>query len=172
MDSPRAVSSDFETCIQRGFLDNSRRKIIINKEYIEFEDKNLINSENSRIDWKDFDGIRYGYEQVRGFYFNIGWRRQIFIRDSAKKQIKIYLTSLYNFRNKWNQEKFSMILQAILNAFLTNHVAQLINLVKSGQIVSLAGTQVSKDEIVFNFKKELIKIDFLILNMASYRRYF
>ena len=72
MGTSHAASSHFETFIQRGFLDNSKRKIAINKECIEFEGKNLINPENSRLYWKDFDGIRYGYERIRGYYFYIG----------------------------------------------------------------------------------------------------
>lgn len=172
MASSQTALSHFETFIQRGFLDNRERKVVITKEYIEFEDKNRIDSENSRLYWKDFDAIRYGNERIRGYSFYIGLKRQIFIQDSNKNQIKISLTSLYSFRHKKNHEKFSEILNTIFNSFLNSHVFTLIELVKSGQKITLAGVEVSKDEVAYHFKKELLKIDFLVLNIASYKSYF
>jgi hypothetical protein len=170
--SSQNISPFFETFIQRGVLDNIKRKVFVNEEYIEFEDKNRVGAENVRLYWKDFAAIRYGYEWIRGYYFYIGLRRMIFIRDSYNNEIKISLTSFYNLRNKRNQEKFSEILGAIFKFFLTNHIAGLIKLIKHGQIISLSGIQISKEDITFNHKKELIRIDFLVLNIAAYKRYF
>lgn len=170
--SSQNTSTYFETFIQRSFLDNLKRKVFVNEEYIEFEDKNRVGVENARLYWKNFATIRYGYEWIRGYYFYIGLRRMIFIRDSDNNEIKISLTSFYNLRNKRNQEKFSEILGAIFKFFLTKHVAGLTKLIKDGQTISLSGIQISNEDITFNHKKELIRIDFLVLNIASYKRYF
>ncbi len=162
----------FETYIQRGFLDNLPRKIIINPEYIEFEDKNRVNAENSKLYWKDFDGIRYGYERIRGYSFYIGLKRSIYVKDTNNNQIKISLTSLYKIRSKRNQEKYSEILHAIFDFFLNSYLGKIIQDVKSGETVTFGGVKVSAQQVEFNFKKESVNIDFLVLNIASYRTYF
>ncbi len=162
----------FETYIQRGFLDNAPRKIIINSEYIEFEDKNRVDAENSKLYWKDFDGIRYGYERISGYYFYIGLKRKIYIKDVNSNQIKISLTSLYKIRSKRNHQKFSEILQAIFDSFLSNRLKSLIEAVKSGETITLAGVKVSQQQVEFNYKEKLANIDLLVLNIATYKSYF
>jgi hypothetical protein len=165
-------SANFETFIQRGLFDNVKRKTTVNRDYIEFEDKNLIGAENSRLFWKDFDAIRYGYERIRGYSFYIGLRRKIYIRNKDHDEIKISIASVYNFRHKQRNREFSEILNAIFDFFLNDHVANLIKSIESGETLNLSKVQVSNSKVSFLIKKIEVDIDFLVLNMASYNRFF
>lgn len=60
--SSQNTSPYFEAFIQRGFPDNIKRKVFVNEEYIEFEDKDRVDAENTRLYWKDFAAMRCGYE--------------------------------------------------------------------------------------------------------------
>ena len=63
--------------IKRGFLDNRERKLIINPEFIKFENKNSISDAYTQFNKDSIIEYRYGINWIEGLYFTIGREYQI-----------------------------------------------------------------------------------------------
>jgi hypothetical protein len=166
---------EFKTKIKRSFLDNAWRNLIITKDYILFEDKDLANDSHTQFNKSEITAYRYGVKWIRGAKFTIGRDYQIYIQNIEGKIIKINIKSFYGI-NKINNYKnyvditdslWNLIFKDIANDFLAKH--------KNGESFSIGKVKFTVDHVIIQ-KSALLKTkEFSIpwdkLQIKDYRTY-
>ena len=79
-----------EFTIVRGLFDTRKRSLIIDDNFIKFENKDQKNDLFTIIKKEDIAGIRYGIHFIDGYKFTIGREYQIFIRNKSDKELNIF----------------------------------------------------------------------------------
>ncbi|MEO8516058.1 MAG: hypothetical protein ABI426_04900 [Flavobacterium sp.] len=167
---------EFVTKIRRSFLDTAKRDLIINADFIKFEDKNHHDDLYTIFHKSDIKEYRYGIRWIRGAEFTIGREYQIFIRNHEDKVLKINFKSFYGFNKNVNHKKYNDILNALWKHFFGSIVTTYINQFHNGEIFSIGNVEFTEDGITINdkavFNKKQDKIVWKDLGTRDYHRYF
>ena len=83
----------------------------------EFDDKDLMSSQPTRLLKNDIAEWKYGIKWINGYQFTIGRIYCIDIRDSNNEVIKTRLKSIYGIRKKELSEKYSKIVNVLYDNF-------------------------------------------------------
>jgi hypothetical protein len=104
---------EVQLTIKRGLLDSRPRELIINSEFIRFEDKDLRSDLYTQFDKSSITAYRFGIKWIRGIEFTIGREYQIFILGQQDKILKINFKSLYRIKRKEYHEKYAQIVNSL-----------------------------------------------------------
>lgn len=80
-----------EFIIVRSLFDQRKRQLLISKDNIIFEDKDLRKDPFTALLKENIVGIRHGIHFIKGLEFYIGREYLIFIKDHFGKELKIKL---------------------------------------------------------------------------------
>ena len=145
------MSQPLEIKVKSSILDRDRT-LIIDPEYIEFDDKDLKESKPARIAKSDITGFKFGLKPVRGYYFYIGRIYCIDVKGSQDQQIKIRIKSLYGIRKKELTQKYSSIVKALYGYYMDEIILKYLNQFSNKEQFEIAGVIFNTDGVIFNEK--------------------
>ena len=105
------MSESVSISIRSSILDRDRY-LIINPEFIQFDNTELKDAKPIKIPKSGISGFRFGVKPIRGYMFYIGSIFCIDVRGVNEQVIKLRLKSLYSIGRKELAEKYSSIIKA------------------------------------------------------------
>jgi hypothetical protein len=122
-----------EYLIASGFFDR-QRKLILTKDYLEWESRDLKGSEFSRLNKSDIVDFKHKMDWIVWYKFTVGRQFSITFKDNRNKELKIGFNSLFGLR-KENNEKYSDIVDDIWEFYHSGIVdSHLDKFYKDGQL--------------------------------------
>jgi hypothetical protein len=158
--------------LQQGFAYKLKRKLVINKEFVEYETSDQSDPEVQRIYWKDFKQIRYGTEFIRGYAFAIGRRNKVYVEDVHNNKINVNLVSLYGIKRKKNHEDFCAAADAIYAFFIKEYVYQLMHRISHQEKLSFEKVAADNTGIYFKYNKVNVFVPWEEVVVREYAGYF
>ena len=149
-------SNRVELTIKSSLFDRPR-KLVIDWNFIEFEDKDRVDAINSRFEKEEIEGIRYGIRPVSGYAFVIGRIYCVDIKSEKGKMIKIRIKSLYGINRKSLNKKYSKIINVLFDYYYADVVRNYINLFKNNLEFNLLGVIFTKEGIYLRKDEPLIE---------------
>lgn len=157
-----------EFTIVRGLLDNRKRSLIIDDNFIKFENKDQKNDLFTIIKKEDIAGIRYGIHFIDGYKFTIGREYQIFIRNKSDKELKIFFKLFYRRKLDEKHQLYCDIIDELWEKFINEIVHNYLLKYRNNEKINVSGIEIDEDRIRFN-KKEILFED---LELKQYRHHF
>lgn len=158
-----------EFMVRSSILDRPRR-LVIDPEFVEFDDKDLVSAAPTRFLKNEIEGVRYGIKAIRGYWFHIGWIYCIDIRDSGGRIIKIRLKSVYRVRKKLLRGKYQKIANAVSRYYLHEKIRYHLERFRVGHPVELLGVNLDNQGALFDEK--LGRISWHFLGTKRYWHYY
>lgn len=157
-----------EFTIIRGLFDNRKRQLIVDEEYIKFENRDRKSDQFTTISKEDIIGIRYGIEFIKGLKFYIGREYLIFIRTTSNRVVKINFKLFYGRKLNEKHQLFCDIVDELWNHYLNDLVQNYLAKINRHENFRLCGVEFLTDKIKFN-NKELL---FENLEIKEYKHHF
>lgn len=159
----------FQTHIKSSVLDRVRQ-LTITKDFIEYDDKDLISSKPTRIQVSEIIGIRTGVKWIRGYAFTIGRIYVIEIKDKNGIIIKITIKSLYGVNRNQIHSKYATIYDAIYTYILNNIDEDYIKRHSNGEEFTICGVQFLENGLKLNPNTDIVQ--WVDLGTKSFYSYF
>ncbi|WP_435525144.1 hypothetical protein [Chryseobacterium indoltheticum] len=83
-----------EFTVVRGLFDARKRQLMIDENFLKFENKDHNENLFTTIPKDEITGIRYGIHFIKGLKFYIGREYQIFIKAKSGKELKIFFQTI------------------------------------------------------------------------------
>lgn len=157
-----------EFTIVRGLFDTRKRSLIIDEDFIKYENKDHNEDLFTILKKSDIVGIRYGIHFIKGYSFYIGREYQIFIRDQSNKELKIYFKLFYGRKLNEKHQLYNDILDEIWDNFIGDICQSYLEKFRNNEKFNLAGIEILNDRIQFD-KTEIFIKD---LEVKTYKQYF
>ncbi|MFC7345147.1 hypothetical protein ACFQO9_00270 [Chryseobacterium zhengzhouense] len=157
-----------EFSIVRGLFDKRKRQLIINENFIKFENKDQNNDLFTIISKEEITGIRYGIHFIKGLEFYIGREYQIFIRSKSGKELKIFFKLFYKRKLKEKHKLFCDIVDTLWEYYFNDILNSYIDQFNGNKNFMLAGILFKNTCIQFD-NKEIVYSD---LSLKKYYHYF
>lgn len=156
-----------EFTIVRGLFDGRKRSLILDENFIKFENKDRKDDLFTVINKDDIAGIRYGIHFIKGLEFYIGREYQIFITTQSKKELKVNFKLFYRRKLKKKHEMFCEIVNQLWRYYLDDILNHYIQLFNSKQNFMLGGIYFDNSSIHFDRKQ----IPYAHLAIKEYQHY-
>ncbi|KFF01135.1 hypothetical protein IX39_11130 [Chryseobacterium formosense] len=156
-----------EFTIIRGLFDTRKRQLIIDENFLKFENKDHNQDLFTVIPKEEIAGIRYGVHFIKGLEFYIGREYQIFIRTKAGKELKIFFKLFYKRKLEEKHQLFCDIVDALWAYYFNDILNIYIDQFNNNQNFSLAGILFKNNCIQFD-KKEILYSDLAVKNYHHY----
>lgn len=167
---------EIQLTVKRGLLDNRPRKLIINSDFIKFEDKDLRSDTFTQFDKDVITDYRFGIKWIKGFEFTIGREYQIFIRNQNRETLKINFKSLYGINKNEHHKLYVEILEALWDFYFGNITNNFLDRFYNDEEFSIANVHFSKDKLIIKvdrlIKEDEIEISWNKLGTKDYHTYF
>ena len=157
----KAESKEKLEFMVRSTILDRQRLLVIDPEYIEFDDQDRVSEAPTRFLKAEIDALRYGVKAIRGYRFRIGRVYCIDIRDASGRVIKIRLKSLYRVRRKLLAEKYQAVVNALFRYYFHDMTRHYLQQLRAGQPVDLLGVSLSDQGVKFDEKVGRISWNFL-----------
>jgi hypothetical protein len=157
-----------EFTIVRGLFDTRKRSLIIDENFIKFENKDHIDNLFTIINKEDIAGLRYGIHFIKGYRFYIGREYQIFIRTQSNKELKIYFKLFYRRKLNEKHQLYCDIIDELWDKFVDDIVDDYYQKFENKEVFSIANIEILEDRIKFD-KKEILFED---LELKKYHHHF
>lgn len=146
-----------EFTIVRGLFDNRKRQLILDENFIKFENKDRREDLFTTINKEDIVGIRYGIQFINGYSFYIGREYLIFIKTSSNQEIKISFKLFYGRKLQEKHQLFCDITDELWDIYLHDLSQNYLDKFNQGEHFELCGVQFFSDKIKFNNKDLFLK---------------
>ncbi|MBW8522671.1 hypothetical protein K0U91_14270 [Chryseobacterium chendengshani] len=156
-----------EFIIIRGLFDNRKRQLILNENFIKFENKDHKDDLFTIVNKNDIVGIRYGIHFIKGLEFYIGREYKIFIKTNSGKELKINFKLFYRRKLNEKHELYSSIIDHLWNYYLNDISKKYLDKIGNGIEFTICNIKFLSDRIIFNDKELLFK-DVEIKNYYHY----
>jgi hypothetical protein len=137
-----------EFFIKSTFLDRNR-KLILDDDYIEFDDQDLIAASPTKIYISDIEAFRYGLKWIKGYQFVIGRIYCMDIKSTHGAIIKLRLKSLYGVNKKAIHQKFSTIIDKLYDKYFDSMSMAYLQQFEEGKKIELLGVAFETPGITF-----------------------
>jgi len=162
-------TSNLEFTLRSTILDRPR-KLILNPQYIEFDDQNKASEPPTRFLIGEIEAFRYGVKAIRGYRFRIGRIYSIDIRDTSGRIIKLRLKSIYRVRVKQLNKKYTAIINSVYQTYFHPLTLTHYEQFQAGRDVEILGVSINKDGVLYDPKVARISWDFV--NLKRYWHYY
>jgi hypothetical protein len=149
-----------EFMVRSTILDRPRL-LVVDPDYIEFDDQDRKSAAPTRFSKKEIQGLRYGVKAIRGYRFRIGRIYCIDVRNVSGQVIKIRLKSVYRVRRKLLGEKYQEITNSLFKYYFHDLTRDYYRQFQDGQPVELLGVSLNSQGVLFDEKAGRISWDFL-----------
>jgi hypothetical protein len=163
------MNQSFELTVKSSILDRDR-KLSLNADFIEFEDKDLIGALPTRLEKSELSEFRHGINWISGIHLTIGRIYSVDIRDIHGKEINIRLKSLYGVRKKQLMEKYINIVRHLYDHYFNDISSDFLNKFSNGEEFSISGVVFTAGGVITNRKAGLVRWE--DLETRSYRSYY
>ncbi|MCD1117202.1 hypothetical protein [Chryseobacterium turcicum] len=157
-----------EFTVVRGLFDIRKRQLIIDENFLKFENKDHIKDLFSIIPKNEIVGIRYGIHFIKGLEFYIGREYQIFVQTQSGKEVKIFFKLFYGRKLNEKHQLFSDIVDELWNYYFNDILNHYLLQYNNNEIFDLGGILFKNACIQFD-KKEILYSD---LAIKKYNHYF
>jgi hypothetical protein len=137
-----------EFLIKSTFLDRNR-KLVLDDDFIEFDDKDLITASAAKIYTSDIEAFRYGLRWIKGYQFVIGRTYCMDIKSTQGEIIKLRLKSLYGVNKKAIHQKFSAIIDTLYDKYFDRMSMAYLQQFEEGNKFELLGVTFETPGITF-----------------------
>lgn len=149
-----------EFLIRSTLLDRPRL-LLLDPDYIEFDDQDQVAQSPTRFAKTELDGIRYGIKPISGYWFNIGRIYCIDVRATSGEIMKIRLKSIYRIRRKQLSEKYQAIANTLFSHYFHDLTRQYLALFHNDQPIELLGVHLNKHGVLFDEQVGWVSWNFL-----------
>ena len=156
-----------EFTLIRGLLDTRKRQLIIDENFLKFENKDYNEDLFTVIPKEEIAGIRYGIHFIRGFEFYIGREYQIFIKTKSGKELKIFFKLFYRRKLDEKHQLFCSIVEELWNCYFDDILNEYIGQYNNHEEFNLGGI-LFKDTCIQFDKKEISYSDVAIIKYNHY----
>ncbi|MFY1046326.1 hypothetical protein [Chryseobacterium sp. GP-SGM7] len=156
-----------EFTIIRGLFDTRKRQLIIDEDFLKFENKDHLEDLFTTISKNEIAGVRYGIHFIRGFEFYIGREYQIFIKNHSGKEMKISFKLFYRRKLDEKHQLFCDIVDELWKCYFDDILNQYIRQYNNDEEFNLGGI-VFKDTCIQFDKKEISYSDLAIKKYSHY----
>ena len=167
---------ELELTIKRGLLDNRHRQLIINPDFIKFEDKNLINDSFTQFEKDTIKDFRYGVKWISGAYFTIGRDYQIYIRNDDNKILKINFKSYFGIKKQEAHNIYVKIINALWDCYFSDISNVYLSKFIKDESFNIEHLFFTKDSLIFDkisvIKSEKKEILWENVRTKNYHTYF
>ncbi|KMQ68329.1 hypothetical protein ACM39_07340 [Chryseobacterium sp. FH2] len=146
-----------EFTIVKGLFDNRKRQLIIDENFIKFENKDKKDDLFTIINKDEIIGFRYGTHFIRGYRFIIGREYQIFIRNKSGKELKINFSLFYKRKLNEKHQLFCDLVNELWKQYFDEILENYFQKFKNNVPFELSGVKVLHDRIQFSNKKILLE---------------
>lgn len=153
--------------IVRGLFDTRKRSLIIDENFLKFENKDHIENLFTIISKNEIVGIRYGIHFIKGFKFYIGREYQIFIKTISDKELKIFFKLFYRRKLNKKHQLFSDIVNELWNHYFDEILNKYIQQYNNNEEFNLCGIVFKNACIQFD-KREILYSDLAIKKYTYY----
>jgi len=153
--------------IVRGLFDTRKRSLIIDENFLKFENKDHIENLFTIISKNEIVGIRYGIHFIKGFKFYIGREYQIFIKTKSDKELKIFFKLFYRRKLNEKHQLFSDIVNELWNHYFDEILNNYIQQYNNNEEFNLCGIVFKNACIQFD-KREILYSDLAIKKYTYY----
>ncbi|MGD1318037.1 hypothetical protein [Chryseobacterium sp. 2R14A] len=157
-----------EFSIIRGLFDTRKRQLIINPNFIKFENKDRNEDLFTIIPKEEIIGIRYGIHFIKGLEFYIGREYQIFIRSKSGNELKIFFKLFYRRKLGEKHKLFCDIIDVLWEYYFDDILNDYIDQFNNNRDFNLAGILFKNDCIQFDNNE----ISYSDLSLKKYYHYF
>ncbi len=165
-----------EFIVRRSLMDNYPRKLILNEEFVKFENSDLYLKPFLTFDKDDIIEYKFGIN-LMGYGFTFGREYLIFIRNNKNEVIKINFKTYFGNKTKEYNVLFDKILDSLWDFYFSNITDDFINKFYENQEFNIGNIYFTKDQLIikkgtiFN-KKEEITIIWKNVRTSTYQKYF
>jgi hypothetical protein len=158
-----------EFSIKSSLFDRPRR-LVINKAFIEFDDKDLNSASPAKFLKHEVDSFRFGVKWIRGYQFIIGRIYCIDIKSIDGNIIKIRLKSLYKVRRSQLATKYSKIITALYDNCFDDIIHSYLSDFNNKKEIQILGVTFCEEGIYLKDRK--ILINWLDVGTKAYYTYY
>jgi hypothetical protein len=155
--------------LKSSFLDRERA-FIIDPDFIEFDDKDLIAEKPTRIVKEEINAFRYGIKWISGYQFTIGRIYCIDIKSTNDIIIRIRLKSLYGVNKKKLSDKYAAIVNALYDQYFDNISLSYLNRLDKEESSQMLNIFFTPSGILLDKQTSIIAWD--DLGIRSFTTYF
>ena len=165
---------DLEFKIKRGFLDNALRKLILNPNYISFENSDLVSKPFTRFETNEIAEFRFGMKWIS---LNVTFGREyfIFIRNNEEKIIKVNFKTYFGRKKTEYQNLYREIIVNLEKLYFANIVEEYLKKYQRKESFQIGDVYFSKDNIKINVSQILTNNEKIInwkdLRIKEYQTY-
>jgi hypothetical protein len=146
----------FQITIKRGWVDSRPRLLEINNEYLQLEDKDLINDPYTKFNKQEIQDYRFGIKWIRGFELTVGREYLVFVRNSSVKIIKISFKTFYGINKNRLHDNYSKILDELWQCYFGDITNNILASFSSGENISINNVLISIDGITIRNNQYII----------------
>ena len=146
---------------------SKERRIILHPEFMEFY-KSPEDTEPVKFSKLEIDAFRFGIKWLRGYKLIFGRIYCVDIKSATGNIIKIRMTSVYKIRAKKLHEKYSSLINIILQYYASEMVAHYLKMFNYKQPFSILNVHFNQSGIVINDKQN---IDWNNMDVRTHTRY-
>jgi hypothetical protein len=154
--------------LRAGLFDRPR-KLILSKDFIEFENKNLKTDLFTRIVKADIVDFKRGLERIIWYEFSVGYEYSFSLLDKHNKTLDIKFKSYFGLQSNYGQF-YSEITNLIWEYYFTDLMNQDIDKIYSNNDIEFNKIKIGLEGIEFTDTKEII--DWRNLDHKEYFGYF
>jgi hypothetical protein len=146
------------------------RQLIINKDFVEYDDKDLSSAAATIFLKNDIAGLKYGIKWIKGYRFTIGRIYCIYICNKKNEIIKIRLKSIYGVRKAELFEKYSKIVKVLYASFINDISRNYFQQFSAGTELNLAGIRLTQTGVFLKEKSDMVA--WMDIEIKAYVRYY
>jgi hypothetical protein len=154
--------------LKSGFLDRPR-KLVLTSEYVEFENKDLLGSEFTRLPKSDILDFKHGIDWIVWYKFTVGRQFSITFKDRNKRELKILFRSYFGLNGHY-YESYSEIVESIWEYYHQGIVDDYLEKFYNNVELTISGIKLNESGILLAGHKSFLTWD--RLDTKDYRRYF
>jgi len=146
------------------------RQLTLNPDYLEFDDRELVNSEPTRFSKQEIEGIRYGVKLIRGPRIYIGRIFCVDIKNREGKVIQLRLQSVFLIRRRQLAGKYVKVVESLFTYYFKDLARSYLQLFLRNEPFEILGVSFNTEGILFDDKIGRIAWDYI--GTRKYRTYY
>lgn len=160
---------DFE--IRRSFIDNAKRKLILNENYFEFENKDHIGNEFTRFEAKDIVAFRYGINWIE-YILNFGREYIIEVQNRNGKILKVSFSSYFGINLKEKTQNYAKVVDSLWDFYFEKIILEFLEKFKTGNSIIIGEVKIENSGIIIRPDNGISRKEtFIEWNKVKTRRY-
>ncbi|MFV8375647.1 hypothetical protein [Flavobacterium sp. LB1P62] len=169
------MATELKVKIKRSFLDNYHRPLHLHPEFIQFEDKDLVNDSFTSFKTSDIKDFRWGVVWYK-YYFVFGREYQFYIRNCNNEILKINFNTYFGIKKKECHDLYVSIIDSLWDLYFNNQVNDFVQEFGTGESFYIGDVVVNPEGVIISvsklLKQEKVQIPWEYLRYRLYGSYF